>query len=398
MKLKKMLTILSLLLAMSLVVAQPAMAANPLESFTSSLKSRFSRLFLQFPGDKPAKAVLEQSVVAMNNLKTAQTNAEIVVVMMNNQDQEALTGKLTMAGPTEIKDIYDPTTAKQDLKVMGEMTMQGTTLKADVEVKLDGEVVYFNAHQLPALPYFDLSKIQNQWLKLDPSTQPEAQRRERREITIEMRQKMQQAFNELVGKSQLSQAHKEKLAGHNVFAIEMAVPDSAIQEYLDKVAEIEEIPAEERAQTQESVKKSLEAMEDLKAKVWIDRSNFFVRQFEAPMVFDMQKIAADQRSEMTTANQTPFGSLDEMKTLKVTVSGTMDHYNEPVSFSAPTEARDFQEVMNELMQQMGGPAATMPANQKKLQTMPKIPASELKGLSPEERKILQQYGIDPDNL
>jgi hypothetical protein len=399
MNLKKTLATLSLVSVLSLALAQPAMAANPLQNFANSFKARLNRLYLQLPGDKSASAVLDQTVMAMNNLKTAETSAGVTVVVLNMQDQEAINAKLNMAGPMEVKDIYDPMTAKQDSKITGELTMQGTTLKGDLDLKLDGETVYINAHQLPVLPYMDLSKIQGQWLKFDTSRMSEAKRREYREVTIEMRQQMDQAFRELVAKSQLSPARKERQDNHNVFAIEIAMPDSALAEYVDKIAEIEGIPAEDRTEQQVATKKALDAMADLKVKVWIDRSNYFVRKFEAPLSFDIQKWLVETGSDPSTATATPFGSLSEMKTLNITLAGTMDRYNQPVSFEVPTEARDFQEVMMEVMgPAMMGETVGRGAQPSSLQTMPKIPASELKNLSPEEKKILEQYGIDPNNL
>lgn len=386
--------IINLLAVAVLFLAVPAGAMSPREvvgNFTQNIKSKVDRLYLRLPGNKPGLAVLKQSALAMQKVGSFQMTLGLNTSLVNQDGSQMMTAKIDLSGPVEVKDVYDPAESKQDINLKGEVAMQGTVLKADADLKVDGQTTYLKINEAPVLPFFDLSQIKGEWLKLESTKMRDEQKEA---LSAEQRQQMQLALEDLMKAATLTEAKKEQQNGQGVFVIEANLPDSAIKAYVKRVAEISSEPNEKIEVSLQELDKFLSATEDFKIVLWIDRSSYYIVHLAMPMAVDVQKLQAETGAS-TASSMTPMGDLSELKSVKLDLNLDLGKFGQPINFSAPENARDFQEVIGELSSTMMGiPATTEVETKKALAPKP----TELPELSAEEQKLLKQYGIEVEDL
>jgi hypothetical protein len=384
------------------LVAQPAQAfENPLAGFGTSIKARLNRFYLMLPGEKSGESVLTQSALAMEGLKSLSFSAGVDADVLDVTDQSLVAGSFKVGGPAEIKDVYDPKSTRQDINFAGELTMQGTTLKANTDMKIDGETMYLKINEVPLLPFFDLAPLKGMWLKLDNSQSMTADEtadssETESEMTAEEREAHKAAFMDLLKASQISTAKKEKYQDFNVFTVETTVPDDAILAYVEKTGAIEKETEAEIQKSKQETAETLASIDDIKIKTMIDRSSFYLRHIEAPIVIDAQKFQAGESESSAT---TPLGDFSDAKTIKLNFVVDMTDFNKPVTFEVPTDAQDFQAAFAGAMNKQSGmpmmmPEPTLSEPSSKMMVKP----SELPELSAEEKALLKQYGIDASDL
>lgn len=379
--------------------AAPASAfTNPLTKFTSGIKQKVDRFYLQYlPGDKPGEMVLQQSAATMENAKTMQVKAELSGKVDASEGEEMGSGKVRFAGPVQVDQPSDPLSAKQDFTMEGELTMGGTTLKASADFKQDGQDMYIKINVLPVLPFFDATKLKGQWLKMPLNELEKTKKAE--DLTAEEKARLVQAGEQLLKNSQISKAKKENKNGQNVYVVEIGVPDEAIIKYMESAAAITALDAEPTTvDSKQSLADGLAAMDDIKAVVWVDQKSFFITHVELPISVDLAKIQSVQTEETAGAALSPFGTT--AKPGKMTGALTMDfsEFNQPVNFEVPADARNFQEALLETMTIPGLDAGFTQNTPSTFGKAPKTKPVELQDLSPAEKKMLKEYGVEIEDI
>jgi hypothetical protein len=385
--------------------ATPASAfTNPLSKFTSGVKQKADRFYLQYlPGDKPGEMVLQQSAAAMEDVKTMQIQAEVAGKVDSTDGQEMGNGKMSFSGPMEVDQPTDPLSAKQDFTMQGEVSMGGTTLKASADFKQDGKDMYVKINVLPVLPFFDATKLKGQWLKMpldESSTNKKVD-----ELTAEEKEKLTQAGERLIKDSQVSKAKKEKKNGQDVYVVEISIPDSAIIQYMDTATEVtatEDQTAEVKTNSKKSLEEGLKAMDDIKASIWVDQKSFYMTHLDLPLVVDLAKLQATQSEGSDELATTPFGGSAQPGKMTGSMSMNFSDFNKPVTFEVPTDAKDFQQALMETMTVPGLDSSfvnpAVPNNAAKLNKSVKTKPVELQQLSPSEKEMLKQYGVEVEDI
>ena len=405
---KKLLLVLAILFLATALVAQPAHAQGQgmFGSFRQRVKQSFDRLYLRLPGAKDGKTVLQHATVAMENVKTVKMDMKVDGEVLGTDGQKMFNGMMTLTGPMKVENAYDPETTQQDLNMMGEFTMQGTTMRANVDMKVDGKVSYFKFNELPAFPMFDLTKLQGQWLRVEQTNPDDTT--EETAMTAEQMSQLRQAGLELLDASTISSARKENWSGHSVFVIDVTIPDAALETYMQKVSAAQSdtaMTAEQTAQQSEQMKAFLAATDELKATFYVDRGSMYVRHMNLPLKVNVKQLMASQAGNDSETAMSPTASLGEVQTFQGAFALTMDNFNQPVTFQAPTEYRDFQEVMSESFGGMMGTTgrgrapSMMTDEEDGDEMMPRgTRPSKLPDLSEEEKAMLEEYGVEIEDL
>ncbi|HYD34851.1 MAG TPA: DUF6612 family protein [Vitreimonas sp.] len=401
---KKTLLTFSMIGLVALTMATPAQAAEGgmFANFRQGVKQRFDRLYLMLPGTKDGQTVLMQSATAMEGVTSFHMDMKLDGEVLSSTDQKMFGGNIKFAGPVKTSDVYDPAATQQDLNLAGEFTMQGTTMRGNVDMKIDGKTSYLKFNELPAMPFMDLTQLQGQWLKLDPSEMADA---ETPAMTDEQKAEAKVATEELMKAATVSDARKENLNQHSVFVVDVTLPDAAVAAYVKKMAEIQKTPAEEMQQQAQQLNDFLAATDELKSTLYIDRSSFYTRRMTLPLQVNVKQLMASANAEAeSSSNATAMAALEEVQTLKAMFSLDMDKFNEPVTFQAPSDARDFQEAFSGIFGGAMGASGTMPTMMTDEDDVPapKMPAgtrpSGSTQLTPEEEQLLKEYGIQVEDL
>jgi hypothetical protein len=345
-------TVLTVILFSATV--RPAFAAeNIFQKFTNSIQSRFERLYLMLPGEKSGQAVLNETTNAMQNLKTAQVNASITADLLQ-QGKSLANAKFMVKGPVKMGASYDPKSYQTDANVSGEVSMEGTTYKGNVDLKIDGETLYFKLNEIPALPFLSLGDLKEQWLKTE-------NKMSEKEVTqtMENQEKNKEAFTKLVKSSQIGSAKKETRDGHKVFVVTVTTPKAALKQYIDDVKETSTQNVEKDAKELMNWDKQLDQLSDLQSTVIVDANSFYLREYDLPFVFTPeQKAEADaQDRAMMTSSLIP--GADKVDQVKVQVTMKMDQFNEPINFTVPTDAQDAQSAFQKAMMKNSGFGSSM---------------------------------------
>ncbi len=382
---KKVLSLILGTVLLASVGVRPAYAAeNIFQKFTQSLSSRLERVTLMLPGNKPGSAVMKQAAMASEKLKTAEMNTVMIVDLLK-QDKSLANLKLTITGPFEVTDVYNPQTYKQSFAFSGEATMQGTTMRASGDVRMTNDMLYFKINEAPALPFFNFDQINGKWLKTEnKKSEEKSNGNSSATLSPDQQAKMKQAYTDLIRKAEFSQAKKETKNGHKVFVVDAVFPKQAVLDYVKAVMEIakenkgessEDMTAANEA-SQKNVEKVMNNVGDIKATVWVDRSSYYVRHVELPLLYTLEKPAA---GKAVTDTSNPFAGLQDAEQVRLSLIMDFDKFDQPVTFEEPKDAQDAQEVFQQMM------GAQMPKNSQFGEG-----TSELPNLTPAQKAELQR--------
>jgi hypothetical protein len=354
---KKILAASVVTLAIFSATVQPAFAAeNIFQKIGDSLQSRFTRIYLMLPGEKSGQSVLNEATTAMQNVKTSVVDATITADMMEAGKSQA-NAKFTVSGPVKIDNAYDPKSYKQDLNFAAEVAMQGTTLKGNADLKIDGESLYFKLNEIPALPYFNLAELKGKWLK----TENKAAEKES-SMTAEKQEKAKAAFMKLVKASQIGSAKKETRDGHKVFVVSVTTPKAALKDYILEVRDTTTADIEMGDTLLTQLDSALDKVGDLNSTIYVDAGSFYVREYDLPLSFKPD--TTEEETSMAKSAANPLASLGKIDEVKLVITVKMDKFNEKIDFVTPSDAQDAKEAFQKAMMKGSpyGSSMTLPTS------------------------------------
>ena len=383
-RISSLLLVLGTTVALTLPTTAQAQGFQP-RKFLTGLRDRIAngtqRLYLRaVPGDKDAKAVMKQSLVATDNVTSLNFNMTVDGSAMKAGESMG-SFSFNMNGPMQSNGWYNLDDVKQQWNISGRVQVEGVQVSGAGEMIMDGQdMMYFRLTEIPA-PLAQYQQLKNKWMSADLT----ATQTDQEEMTPEQQERLKQATHKLYEDTVVGNARKEKWEGINVFVIDQEYTTDDLMAYI-KV--IDSITAEqmENGQTmtsdqEEMMRKVLDAMAPFKSTTRIERSTFYMRQAEAPLKLNIREFAETMSgTEMTDAE---FGATtpDEVE---MKMSMTFDKYNEPVEITIPSDARPAEEVMQELMGYPGMMGGTAPSYGR--------PQELPEDLTEEQLELLQQYG------
>lgn len=415
---------------------------NKVSSFFSSVKTQATKIYLRLPGEKSGRAVLNQSMVTMREVDTVNSKISLNGTAFDESNAEIASGKLVIEGSSSCEELYSPQTTKQDVNIQGELSFEGMSLEADMDMKMDGLVYYFRFNKLPVFPIMDLRALKNQWLKMDVEKMMEERGqgmsyKMSQSLTEEGKKKLEQAAQELFAASDVSKATRQMDAGVSYFVINVTIPDEAMSQYFETVSQVQfEGEMDETAvqEMNQDLSDFLGVINDITVEVWIDPQTFYNTKIEVPVeinvdvvndLMERRKAEAQQKryeelaamgisteeienikametemtvgTEVSTTEQTM--KLAEPEKIDLDLIVEFDKFDEPINFSVPEDARDFEEVMQELM------FSAMGMNQEEIESFKQMQEEmeaqqpvELEQLTPYEKGLLEQYGVGVEDV
>ncbi len=371
--------------ALLLGSAQPAFAAeNIFQRLNNSIRSQTERLYLRLvPGDKAGEAVYRQSMIAAQNLETANMNMELGVDILDGQRSLAK-ATMTVVGPFEMTNKTSLADSKQDLSIAAEVSVEGTSFRGAADMKMTSETIYFKVNEVPALPGMDLSTLKGKWLKTKNTTLDGAKKTP---PTAEDEQKLKDAYEKLLKASQIGKAKKETKNNKAVYVIESTIPKAALAMYIDEVLAVSAAQLESgfepnmQATMKENIERGLSYISEVKAISWFDRATFLPVRVEIPLVVTLPR----QETKMAgVPSSTQLANFQNADTVNINVLIDLSNFNEPINFVEPTDAQDAQEFFSEMM-------GTSMMNQGGTSGAQGSGTTELPTLTPAQQRQLQQY-------
>ncbi|HEX7017606.1 MAG TPA: hypothetical protein VF209_01730 [Patescibacteria group bacterium] len=351
---KKLLTSLVLTFCLLMVTAQSVQAQEPSawDRFTGGITNLVQRVYLMLPGEKSGLAVLNQTMSAMQDVKTART--ESVVQVTADTAQTPFTGAWTTQGVIEAEDLYDLTTFRQQMTFEGSIQSQNLSLPVSGEIVQDGQTGYVMFTELPMVPFFNTARAKGIWIRVGQSTVTP-------ELNDEERQQLRAASEELLRSATVSTARKEDLDGTPVFVIDVTFDEEDVTTYSTRVSEILNDGGH-----------MTEIQEPLTVTLFIDRNSYYLRRLVAPLSFTTQ-------------------SLGEVM---VNADVRWTDYNQPVVIDVPEAFQDVSQVMQEVMPGDAERTIDLEELQVILEGEESDLPAELEGLSEQERQLLREMGIE----
>jgi hypothetical protein len=343
---RKLLTFFALALLSLTIIAAPVQAqeTNFLSRLRSSVSSRFQRVYLMLPGSKSGEAVLQQSFTTMESVKTATTTVNVGADVLDEANTSLAKASAVISGPVEFNSVYDPSSSRQSLTVSGDVTLQGTSMRAAADLKVDGNTMYFKLNELPLIPLFDLSGLKGQWLTTTASASAEET-----PLTAAEQTEVKNATLKLLQSAEFSPATRDTKDGHRVFVTTATVPTSAIVAYYQELSTIRPDPEVDVADSTQKLTEFLSGVESVPITFWVDAGSYHLRHVELAFT----KAVPPANEQTMTAGAGLLGFLEAAKTIKVNLAVHMDQFNQPVAFDIPTDARPAQEVFDEVVGQTG---------------------------------------------
>lgn len=328
------------------LVATPVHAQEPgfFARFRNSISSHFQRAYLMLPGSKSGEAVLQQSFTAMESVKTATTTVNVGADVLGDANASLAKASAVISGPVEFNNVYDPSTSRQSLTVAGDVTLQGTTMRAAADLKVDGNTMYFKLNELPVIPLFDLSGLKGQWLTTTATASAEET-----PLTPAEQAEVKNATLKVLQSASFSPATRDTKDGHRVFVTTATIPTTAIVTYYQDLSTIRQDPDVDVSENTQKLTEFLSGVESVPVTFWVDAGSYHLRHVE----LSFTKAVPPANDQTMSAGAGLLGFLEDARTIKVNVAVTMDQFNQPVTFEIPTNARPAQEVFDEVVSQTG---------------------------------------------
>ncbi len=389
---KKTIFVAFLSLMVLSVGAQPTFAAeNIFQKAVSSVGNSLRRFYLTWiPGDKPGTSVLNQAMVATQQLKTAQVNSQITADLFHDEQSQGNV-KIVVQGPAQMQPQVGNESAKQELNIDAEFTLQGTTLHLAADTKVAGNTFYFKLNQVPALPSVDLSSVTGKWYKTTSTTATASA-----QLSADQKEQLSAAMMKLTQSAQAGTAHADTKGDHSVYVVDVTIPRAALQEYLNTAISIqsEANPSQDANVTtkiQETLKKNTDTIGDLKGTLWVDKSSFYVRHIEVPITY-LMPAQSDPIAESST--MIPLAALSQINKAVILVKADLDNFDQPIQFVEPTDALDAKEAFAASFGRMMSPGMQSSEGTSELPTLTpyqKTQLQKLNSISPEQKqKFLDQ--------
>lgn len=361
-------------------------AENFFQRAQRPFSSAIDGIVLSLPGSKSGKLVMKRMNESYSKLKSFESETTVDVEILGG-GQSVGKAQLKLSGPTVVGEVWNPQSYKQDMKLSGNVSFEGTTLNAAADLRqLDG-VTYMRITQMPAIPGASFDQVKNQWIMFDPAAQSGST--EDVQLSAEQQQKMQEAFMKMFESSTVSEAKPEKKNNENVFVMTLTISKPALIEYIKTAAEINQevmfsaadTPAEQNALAQQSPEKmtqdlenALESIGEIKSTVWVERKNFFPTYFELPLEVDLTKM---------TEGAMQGAAVPEVDRLKLRIVSDTSRFNESFTITAPEGAQDAETFFQSKM----GPVMMAPSA-----------PTELRELTPEQEELEKKNMIKLDEL
>ena len=396
----------SLLIGIVLITPPAALAQSPgfLQNFVNQFQQRWDRFFLRLPGNKSGIKVLQQSLLAMGSAQSFKLSGHVQIDTttpeMGNSRLE-----LTVTGPVMVKDIYDPSSAQQDLKITGKISAEGTSLEGDIDLKIDGRRMFVKLNQLPALPFLPIptTELKDQWILFEKTETADDQSAIDSPISPEDRAQLQAIYQQLLKASRISTARKETVDGQRVFIIEVVIPDEALVQYFKSLADLgsvnQKMTEVEKTAAAENINRALATLDELKIIFQVRRDDFYLTAIDLSLVMNASQLQDLLKSEAGAISPLTAGQVGN---LSIQLGLKLTDYNQPVEFNLPSDYRRAEEVMAQIMGGLGGnsnflfPTGDSEKNidQDQLQKIlkPGNPV-ELPELTPAEQELLKKYGV-----
>ena len=358
---------------------QPIFAADNLfQQVQQTITGQFEKMYLQFvPGNKPGKLVLKQMATASQNLKSFMGKTTVDVALLSDSEQVG-TANFTATGPTVMAQPWNPESYQQDLTVSGTAEYQGQTLTGAGNIKLSDGVSYIQFTQLPDIEGVKLSSLLNTWVKFAPAT-------ETAPLTTDQQAEVQAAFFQMINESNVSSATVEQKDGHSVYVLTATISQPALAKYLDTVQRVS------GGESQPSSMKSLSQLEELKATLWVDKTTFYPRRIELPIMMKMSTAA----NENSATAQLPVPTTlrpQNLSAVEVNVVSDLTDHNSSFTLSVPENAEDSQVFFTRVMSLfMPGLTDMMQMSAAANSRRPTEGTTELPQMNAEQRKALEQY-------
>lgn len=349
----------------------PAQAAGQVwQSFTSKISQSLTRFYLRtFPGQKDGTAVLKQSLLASQNIKTFYLSTNLGVEATDDSQGSLASLGLTVAGQFNSQEALENGEVQQDLKVAGEIKQDGTSMAVDVDLKQENkDTLYVKVNQLPAIPFLDTTKIKNQWLKFVSPATEEAAAEPTVELSADKIAQLEQLTMDLLSSSAVSPAVKTEANGQKVFQVTVTITDPALITYLVAVDQLFATADSPATLDSGSLQDTLNRISDLEFTMLVDRSTFYPVQVEAKTSLDLatmikeeESLAAGSTSDSAADSDlaSPLSSMEQMpganfltsaSKLTFSIKGEFSRFDEPINFEAPANALDGEEILKEAMQ------------------------------------------------
>lgn len=383
---------------------QPIFAAeNFFQRTQRSISNTVDGLYLKLPGKKPGKLVVKQMSESYKKLKSFESDTTIDI-QISGEGQQVGTAQLKLSGPTVVGEFWNPQTYKQEMKVNGNVSFEGTTLSAAAEVKMLDGISYFKITQLPSLPGVNLDQMKNQWVKVDPASQ--GVNAEETTLTAEQQQKMQAAFLKMLEGSEVSEAKPEKKDNVDVYVVTMTISKPAVVDYIVTATEIQRESMKNAATTEaqkmalenqtpemtkQSLEKAMEAIGDIRATVWVERKNYYPKHFELPIDVNLEKVAPGVSQGSATS--------PKVDKLQVKIVADTRKFNESFTITVPEGAEDAETFFQKMMGSSMAPGmvpSSVPSSQ--MNRRPSTGTSELPEMTEYQRMQLEQYEKELEEL
>jgi len=324
---------------------------------------------LHYVQDAPVRERAQAAQVlmaALNTQKSAQTFTTNGIFDINITEPEVVQLQLNFSVKIDQSDITDlktqveftlPLDSHPELAELKNFLTDQTLKISAINIK---DVVYFKVPKLKETPFFDTSKVSNQWIKVDPKefiTDPDLQSDLRfmginsDQFDLNLTQTQEElaavAFNpDLFNVLTSEEASQNEL--HLVTQINKEIWLSTyeqLQDILKKyTAEFGEVP--ETPDPFLAFAKTLGQKDYPKIEFWLDTQNSTLKR--AKVIIDINPIFTASIASDPTAKDSLPSNTETPPTGTISIDVNISNINEPVDIAPPAESVSLLEVLKDL--------------------------------------------------
>ncbi len=229
----------------------------------------------------------------------------------------------------------DQSAKQPELRSEGETSLN---VLLGIEFRLVENVAYASAKQLPSFGFFDLSVLENIWIRLGDLDDLDKEAEKLGEGELDSRieglpEEKEKQIRELFLKERyyaLSRGN-EKLSGVSTHHLVFELYQEGVLKYFERIKQIlseEELKPDERQAIEKFIKEYMPADKPIRVELWVGKRDYYPYQYKVSFI-------------VPKTEEFPV-------TADISLRQTNSKFNTPVTIDAPEGAKSIEEVMGSL--------------------------------------------------
>lgn len=257
--------------------------------------------------------------------------AEITISPLPNLNKQEIIFSFNFNGVSDTSELNNPKSSLS-FDVGGRDALKREEFAVGLEIRSRDKIIYIKLSNIPNFPFFDLSSVANQWIKIDTAALKKQfgvkETQEEQELSLEQIEKIKKAVRQAKILEITDKLPSEKIEGVNTHHFKFIINKDGIKKLFIDINTI----VRDKALSEKELadfNKSLETLELLKGETWIGKKDLL------PYKIILSSVIKETAESKTSGN--------------FTITLAFKNFNKPAQVDIPAPVKTLEEILGGLL-------------------------------------------------